>query len=87
MDIVAYLINEHNVNINIGDTYGWTALMYAIYHGKLLLVQYLVEEGHADITHTTNNGKNVFDFACTTNHHNDVVVYLLQVLKRHASDK
>jgi palmitoyltransferase ZDHHC13/17 len=42
--------------INEADRNGWTALLFAAYHGNLEMVQYLVETCRADINAVDTNG-------------------------------
>jgi ankyrin repeat protein len=64
------------------DNNGKTALYYAIERGNMPMVQYLMDECHADMTVTTNYGQNIFDFIYTTNHRNDFVVHFMASLTK-----
>jgi hypothetical protein len=46
------------------------------------MMKYLIEDAQADITLTTNNGENVFDFVYQNYYRNDLVAMLLQKLRQ-----
>jgi ankyrin repeat protein len=49
--------------INEADRNGWTALLFAAYHGNLEMVQYLVETCRADMNAVDTNGYTPLDNA------------------------
>ncbi len=54
-DMVRYLVEEKNANIDMQDNSGWTPLMEAIMDDFPNIVKYLVEKG-ADLTIANNRG-------------------------------
>ncbi|MEM7416190.1 MAG: ankyrin repeat domain-containing protein [Gemmatimonadota bacterium] len=59
---VRYLIEEHGVDVNLKDSWGYTALHYAASRGDNDLIRYLVEQG-ADVTVITRLGQSTADMA------------------------
>lgn len=59
---VKYLIEEHGVDVNLLDSWGYTALHYAASRGDNELIRYLVEQG-ADVTVITRLGQSTADMA------------------------
>jgi ankyrin repeat protein len=56
VEVVKYLVETCEADIQIANRYGRTAMHYAIYSGKLEIVQYLVESAGADIHVVDNYG-------------------------------
>ena len=76
---------ESNANINLKDSDGWTALMYAVrYSGSLECVENLLEAG-ADVTAKNNYGFSALVLAACYNGNPQIVTRLLESYK--ASDK
>jgi ankyrin repeat protein len=69
---------RNGVDVETQTHFGWTALHFATYCGKIPIVQYLIDVYHVDITITTNKGETAFDVACLSKFRNDFVMYLLQ---------
>ena len=44
-DLALYLVGEQKVNVNVKDDYGYTALAYALRHGHIDIVKYLLDNG------------------------------------------
>ena len=76
---------ESNANVNLKDSDGWTALMYAVrYSGSLECVEKLMEAG-ADVTVKNNYGFSSLVLAACYNGNPQIVTKLLEYYK--ASDK
>ena len=76
---------ESKANINLKDSDGWTALMYAVrYSGSLECVEKLIEAG-ADVTAKNNYGFSSLVFAACYNGNPKILTKLLEYYK--ASDK
>ena len=65
------------LDINIQNEHGWTALMIASYHGNLDVVKVLVENG-ADVNIQSNTGLTALMIASHTDHL-DVVKLLIEI--------
>lgn len=59
---VRYLIEEHGVDPNLRDSWGFTAMHYAAARGDNELITYLVEQG-GDVTAITRLGQSTADMA------------------------
>ena len=53
-----------NANLDLQDDYGWTALMYAIYHDPKGVPEFLIENG-ADLNLQNTNGMTALMFAAS----------------------
>jgi len=49
LEIVKYLIEEHNANVEAKDNYGYTPLIWASVYGSLEIMKYLIEECNANV--------------------------------------
>ena len=76
LDIVKYLINEHNCNPQCRDKEGKTPLHYASASGKLEIVQHFHDHKLSDLVHTAHSGDTPLHFACKYNQVN-VAQFLL----------
>jgi ankyrin repeat protein len=58
IDVIQYLdiLLKNDMDVNIQDIWGKTALIYASFYGRLEVVKYLVEDGKADVNIKTNTG-------------------------------
>ncbi len=59
---VKYLVEEHGVDVNTLDSWGYTAMHYAASRGDNELIRYLVEQG-GDVTVITRLGQSTADMA------------------------
>lgn len=57
---VESLISQHNVNVNIQDMEGRTALEYAVLNESVEISKWLLEYGAADVLLANNKGNNIF---------------------------
>jgi ankyrin repeat protein len=55
-------VKKYISEINCVDDDGWSALMYAAYHGQLDIFLFLREQG-ADVDKTTHSGLNAYQLA------------------------
>ena len=62
MAALKYLIDEHGADVNLRDSWGYTALHYAASRGDNQMIRYLVEEG-ADVGAITRLGQSTADMA------------------------
>ena len=62
LNATRYLIEEHGVDVNLADSWGYTPLHYAAVRGGNDLIIYLVEKG-ADVAATTVLGQSPVDMA------------------------
>ena len=76
-DIIKHLIHVHNININVADVNGNTALHLAGANGNVEVVELLVNRG-ADINIQNLNGQIADDLANQNNHHNAAPANILQ---------
>ena len=76
LDIVNYLITEHNCNPQCRDKEGQTPLHYACASGQLEIVQYFHKEKLSDLVHKAHSGDTPLHFACKYNQV-EVVQFLL----------
>ena len=67
LDIVKYLITEHNCNPQCTDKEGETPLHYACGSGQLEIVQYFHNNKLSDLVHTANSGDTPLHVACKFN--------------------
>jgi len=65
LQFIRYLLNN-GADINAKNSYGKTALVYAIQHKKIELIRYLINSG-ANLTCFGKNGFTLLDFANLTN--------------------
>ena len=61
------LINNHNIDVQLADTYGWTALHYFARNGSYELVKAVADMG-IDINLKTNNGESCLHIAAGYGH-------------------
>ena len=80
LDVVKYLITEHNCNPQCTDKEGLTPLHYACAGGQLEIVQYFHNNKLSDLVHTSHSGDTPLHFACKSNHL-EVVQFLLSTGK------
>lgn len=59
---VQYLVEEHGIDVNTRDSWGYTPLHYAASRGDNELIQYLVSQG-GDVTAITRLGQSTADMA------------------------
>ena len=76
LDIVKYLITEHNCKPHCTDKEGETPLHYACVSGHLEIVQYFHSEKFSDPIHRAHSGDTPLHFACKSNQV-EVVKFLL----------
>ena len=76
LDVVKYLITEHNCNPQCKDKKGQTPLHYACASGLLEIVQYFHSEKLSDLVHTAHSGDTPLHFAAKYNQV-EVVRFLL----------
>ena len=76
LDVVKYLIDEHNCNPQCRDKEGQTPLHYACASGQLEIVRYFHSEKLSDLIHTSHSGDTPLHFACKYNQV-EVVQFLL----------
>ena len=76
LDIVKYLITEHNCKPHCTDKEGETPLHYACTSGQLEIVQYFHSEKFSDPIHRAHSGDTPLHFACKSNQV-EVVKFLL----------
>jgi hypothetical protein len=62
MTALKYLIDEHGADVNLRDSWGYTALHYAASRGDNEMIRYLVEQG-ADVGVITRLGQSTADMA------------------------
>jgi ankyrin repeat protein len=62
MAALKYLIDEHGADVNLRDSWGYTALHYAASRGDNEMIRYLVEQG-ADVGAITRLGQSTADMA------------------------
>ncbi len=62
LNAVTYLVEEHGIDVNLPDSWGYTPLHYAAVHGSNDLIEYLVSAG-ADVAATTVLGQSPVDMA------------------------
>jgi hypothetical protein len=62
MAALKYLIDEHGADVDLRDSWGYTALHYAASRGDNEMIRYLVEEG-ADVGAITRLGQSTADMA------------------------
>ena len=67
LDVVKYLINEHNCNPQCRDKEGQTPLHYACASGQLEIVRYFHSEKLSDLVHKAHSGDSPLHFACEYN--------------------
>ena len=63
------LIDKHNVDVNVADKRGWTAVHFSAQSGNCELVAYFAEIG-TDINMKTNDGRNCLHIAGLEGHLN-----------------
>jgi ankyrin repeat protein len=79
-EIVQYLITTCAIDIDVKDIDGYTALHYSLkktWDSQFKIAHCLIDQGHADLTVTSNDGQNVFDIACGNKYCTEIVVNLL----------
>ena len=76
LDVVKYLISEHNCNPQCTDKEGLTPLHYACAGGQREIVNYFHSEKLSDLVHTAHSGDTPLHFACKYNQV-EVVKHLL----------
>ena len=69
LNLCKMLIDKHEVNVNVADKRGWTAVHFAAQSGNCRLVAYFVEMG-SDIHLKTNDGSNCLHIAALEGHLN-----------------
>ena len=62
LNSVRYLVDEHGVDVNLPDAWGYTPLHYAAVRGDNSLIEYLVSRG-ADVKAVSRMGQSVVDVA------------------------
>ena len=62
LNAVQYLVEEHGADVNLPDSWGYTALHYAAVRGGNDLIEYLISKG-ADVTATSRLGQTAADMA------------------------
>ena len=62
MAALKYLIDEHGADVDLRDSWGYTALHYAASRGDNEMIRYLVEQG-ADVSAITRLGQSTADMA------------------------
>ena len=62
VEAVKYLVEEHEADVNLPDSWGYTPLHYAAVRGGNDLIHYLVSQG-ADVTATSRLGQSTADMA------------------------
>ena len=62
MAALKYLIDEHGADVDLRDSWGYTALHYAASRGDNEMIRYLVEQG-ADVGAITRLGQSTADMA------------------------
>ena len=67
LDIVKYLVFEHNCKPQCRDKEGQTPLHYACASGYLEIVQYFHSEKFSDLVHTAHSGDTPLHYACKYN--------------------
>ena len=67
LDVVRYLITEHNCNPQCRDKEGQTPLHYACASGQLEIVRYFHSEKLSDLVHKAHSGDSPLHFACKSN--------------------
>lgn len=58
-----FLINIRDINLDAQDEHGWTALIYAAYHGNFEIIKQLIAAGANTEIKSKNSKKTAFDFA------------------------
>ena len=76
LDVVKYLITEHNCNPQCTDKEGRTPLHYACASGQLKIVQYFHSEKLSNLVCTADSGDTPLHFACKFNQV-EIVQFLL----------
>ena len=69
LDLCRTLINNHKVDVQVPDNYGWAALHYFARNGSYELVKDVADMG-IDINLKTNNGENCLHIAAGYGHFN-----------------
>ncbi len=64
MDIIRFLMMKVDVDVNICDSEGNTPLILAAKHNHFSLVQWLVEDKHANVNEKNQTGNSALFFAC-----------------------
>lgn len=78
MKVIKYLIEERKVDINIKDTNGWNALMFACaFNQNLEVVKYLVEQ-RIYMNLLDVKKRNCLQLACSSNQNVKVIKYLVE---------
>jgi len=75
LDIVKYLVQDKNVNVNLVNEEGETILMYAVENNQINIIKYLVEEHNIDTSIMNNNGYTALMIAVNLGF-NDIATYL-----------
>ena len=69
LNLCKMLIDKHNVDVNVADKRGWTAVHFSAQSGNCELVAYFAEIG-TDINMKTNDGRNCLHIAGLEGHLN-----------------
>ena len=73
-------VERKEIQVNTCDMTGWTALLFASYYGRTLIVQELLKHPDTDVSHRSEKGKLALDLAAEKGH-DDIV----QILSAHPS--
>jgi ankyrin repeat protein len=81
LDVVKYLVDNCNGNVEAGDKYGRTPLHFACWNGTINVVKYLIEDCGASIDTATRFGFRAIHYAVYGNNIS-IVRYLMTNAKR-----
>lgn len=68
MNIVKWLIEERNLDVNGKDSGARTALHHAVRHQRLEVVEWLVEKGNADVDEKDQDGRTALHYSVMFGH-------------------
>jgi ankyrin repeat protein len=77
LEIVQYLLQNGNANVDVKANDGWTALHFASNARHLEIVRYLLQNGNANVDAQENDGRTALHYA-SDNGYLEMIQYLLQ---------